>query len=164
MAWMDNTGLYQKYGTEQTVTAAGGEYRTVAELREIEIKIDLTDLTATAAVVSGADNIFVPAGMVIEQVEIVVDTAAVGATATLDIGLIQTDRSTEIDYEAFTNALAVASLTAGNKITLIKGSTSAGDMVGTGTATANVGHITANYNTAAFTAGVIVVRIKYRRP
>lgn len=164
MAWTDNTGLYQKYGTEQTVTAAGGEYRTVAELREIEFKITLSDLTSTAAVVEGADNIFFPTGVVIEQVEIVVDTAAVGATATLDIGLIRTDRTTEIDYEAFTNAMAVATLTAGNKITLIKGSTSAGDMVGTGTATANVGHITANYNTAAFTAGVIVVRIKYRRP
>lgn len=164
MAWLDNAGLYRKYGTEQTTVAAGGEYRTVAELREIEIKIDLTTLTDTAAIVEGADNIFFPSGVVIEQVEIVVDTAAVGATATLDIGLIQTDRSTEIDYEAFTNAMAVASLTAGNKLTLIKGSTSAGDMVGTGTATSNVGHITANYNTAPFTDGVIVVRIKYRKP
>ena len=92
------------------------------------------------------------------------ETAAVGATATLDIGLVSTDRSTEIDFEAFTNAMAVASLTAGNKLTLIKGTTSAGDMVGTGTSTANIGHITANYNTAAFTQGVIIVRIKYRKP
>lgn len=164
MAWLDNTGLYQKYGTEQTVTAAGGEYRTVAETREIEIKIDLTTLTDTAAIVSGADNIFFPTGVRIEQVEIVVETAAVGATATLDIGLVRTDRSTEIDFEAFTNAMAVASLTAGNKLTLIKGTTSAGDMVGTGTSTANIGHITANYNAAAFTQGVIIVRIKYRKP
>lgn len=164
MAWLDNTGLYQKYGLEQTTTQAGGEYRTNAELREIEFKIDLTTLTATPAIVAGADNINFPAGFVIEQVEVIVDTAGAGATATLDVGLQRLDRTTEIDYQAFVKGAAVATLTAGNKITIIKGSTAVGDFVGTGTAVANPGYITANYNTAAFTAGVVVIRVKYRKP
>lgn len=164
MAWMDNAGLYRKYGTEQTVPEVGGEYRTVAELREIEFKLDLTKLTGTATNIKGTDNIFVPTGFVVEQVEVVVDVAAVGTGATLDVGLIRTDRTTEIDYQAFVKALAQTSLTAGNKITIIKGSTGAGDNVGTGVALPNIGQLTANYGTAAFTAGVVVVRIKFRKP
>jgi len=167
MAYMDIGGLYQKYGLEQTVTQAGGEYKTFGDTREIEIQLDLTKLTLTntpAAVVLGADNIFFPAGMQIEQVEVVVETAGTsGGSATLDIGLVRTDRTTEIDFQAFVKGAAVATLTAGQKLTITKGGTAAGDMLGTGTATANVGYITANANTAVFTAGLVKIRIRYRR-
>lgn len=168
MPYLDNSGLYQKYGTEQTVTQAGGEYKTFAELREVEIKINLATLgtaNTPAPVVTGADNIFFPAGMLIEQVEIVIDAAATsGGSATLDIGLIRTDRVTEVDYQAFVKGYTLATGTAGSKTTLIKGSAFAGDLLGTGTATANVGYITANANVAVFTAGIATVRIKYRKP
>lgn len=165
MAYVDIGGLRQEWGVEQTVTSAGGEYSTLGDLRQIDIKLNLTQLTTTPTLIPGGANIFFPAGVRIEAVEIIVDTAGTsGGSATLDVGLQRTDLSTEIDYQAFVKAAAVATLTAGQRLTITKGGTAVGDMVGTGTSTANVGYITANYNTAAFTAGVLHIRIYYRKP
>lgn len=165
MVWMDNAGLRQEWGVEQTVTSAGGEYSNSGDLRFMDVKINLAQLTTTPTMIPGGANIFFPAGVRIEKVEVIVDTAGTsGGAATLDVGLQRTDASTEIDYQAFVKAAAVATLTAGQIITITKGSTAVGDLVGTGTSTANVGYITANANTAVFTAGVIRVRIYFRRP
>jgi hypothetical protein len=162
--WMDNTGLYQKYGTDQTVTQTGGEYRNDGALREIEFKITLASLTTTTStVVPGMDNVFMPAGMFIEEIQVINDVAATsGGSATLNIGLVRTDRSTEIDYDGLVAALALASVDAtGERVTLTKGSTGAGALVGA--TTANVGHFVAYYGTAAFTAGQVTVRVRYRK-
>jgi hypothetical protein len=37
MAWLNNDGLYLKYGTDKAVATTGGEYRTNGALREIEV-------------------------------------------------------------------------------------------------------------------------------
>lgn len=160
--WLNDDGLYLKFGTTKTTAEVGGEYRTNGELREIEVTIDLTDLTSSAAIVS--DTTFFPNGARIEEVEIVTQTAATSAgSATLDIGLIQTDRSTAIDADGLVAALAKTAVdAAGEKNVIRVGSTGAGALIGT--TTANVGYITANYGTAAFTAGVIRVRIRYYMP
>lgn len=165
MAWMDNAGLYQKFGLEQTVPMAGGEYRLNGEVREIEFKITLTDLTSSAAIIKGTDNINMPAGFTVEQIEVIADTAATsGGSATLDIGLVKTDRTTAIDANGLVAALALTTIdTAGEKNTLTSGGTGAGALVGTTVGT-DPGYFTANYGTAAFTAGVLTVRIKYRKP
>jgi hypothetical protein len=157
-SWLNADGLYLKFGTDKATASKGGEYVTTGALREIEIKLDLTTLTDTAAIVS--DNIFFPK-MRIEEVEIVTHTLATsGGAATLDIGLIRTDRTTEIDYEAFANGVAITTHdAAGEKTVLRIGSTGVGQLVGT--TTTNPGYLTANYNTAAYTAGVIYVRIRY---
>lgn len=162
MSWVDNTGLLNKYGTEQTVTSTGGEYVTTGELREIEVKIDLTALTEDETVVN--DNIFFPVGMKIEEVEIYVDTAAATGTG-IDIGLVKSsDRTTEIDFDGIVAASLTATLTAGAKLKLIKGSTSVGALITNGTATTSVGQITCSRTSStAFTAGVIRVRIRYSR-
>lgn len=163
MAYMDIGGLYQKYGLEQTVTQAGGEFKTLGDDREIQIKINLASLTTTPTVVTGADNIFMPAGMVIEEVTLLVETAGVGG-GTLDVGLVKTDRTTAIAAQGILAAVVnTATNTLGKKTTYNQGTATAGTLVG-GAATANVGYITANYTTTAFTAGVVVIRIKYRRP
>lgn len=160
MAWMDNAGLYRLYGTEQTVPNAGGEYRVGGELRDIDITIDLTELTEAETVVS--NTIFFPKGMKIEQVEYFVDTAAATGVA-IDLGLVQTNRSSEIDYQAFLKALPTASMTEGTKAVLVAGDSYAGDLVG-GT-TSVPGYLTASRTTStAFTTGKIRVRIKYSRP
>ena len=159
MATWLNDGLLRKFGPDRTIPQAGGEYRTVAELREIEVKIDLTKLTETETVLS--DTIFFPKGMKIEQIDIFVDTAAATGTA-IDVGLVKTDRTTEIDYDGFLAAFVTATMTAGAKITLAQGGTQAGALVG-GT-TSSVGYITASRTSAtAFTAGSIRVRIRYSR-
>lgn len=160
--WLNDDGLYLKFGTAKTDVEVGGEYRTYGELREIEVTIDLTDLTSSAAIIS--DTTFFPNGARIEEVEIVTQTAATSAgSATLDIGLIQTDRSTAIDADGLIAALAKTAVdAAGEKNVVRVGSTGAGALLGT--TTSKVGYITANYGTAAFTAGVIRVRIRYYMP
>lgn len=163
MSWVDNTGLLWKYGTEQTTTSTGGEYRNNGGIREIEIKIDLTTLTETETIIN--DNIWFPSGVVISEVEIYVDTAAATGTG-IDIGLVRSsDRTTEIDFDGIVAASLTATLTKGAKLNLVKGSTSVGALITNGTVTTNVGHITCSRTSAtAFTAGVIRVRIRYSRP
>lgn len=162
MAYMDNTGLYVKTGLEQTVPSTGGEYKTFGEHREIELKIDLTTLTEIETVIN--DNIFFPVGMKIESVTVYTDTAAATGTG-IDLGLVRTDRTTEIDFDGILAGVLTATLTAGSTQVLVKGSTGVGALITNGTVTSNVGHITCSRTSAtAFTAGVIRVRIRYSRP
>ena len=157
--WLDPDGLYRKYGTAKATAAAGGDYLSFGDTREVDIKLDLTTLTSSAAVVANADNIFFPSDMLVEQVEVFVETGAVGGTS-FSVGVIQTDRSTTVSDTAFVSALATASVnTAGDKVTLNVGSTSVGNKVGTTTGTA--GYISAKA-VGTYTAGVVRVRIKYR--
>lgn len=162
MAWFDNTGLYQKYGTEQTVPLKGGEYSTLGANRTIDLKIDLTTLTESETILS--DNIFWPKTMRIESVEVVTVTAAATGAA-IDLGLIRLDRSTEIDYDGILAAFATASMNAvGEKTVLTQGSSTAGALVGAA-GTSYPGYITCSRTTGtAFTAGVIQVRINLYRP
>lgn len=160
--WLDNGGLYQKYGVDQTTSGTGGEYRTNGAMREIEFYLNLVTLTETETVVD--DNIFFPAGVKIQEVEIYVETAAATGTG-IDIGLVRTDRTTEIDFDGIVAASLTGTLTAGAKLLLVKGSTSVGAYITNGTSTPNVGHITASRTSAtAFTAGLIKVRVRYERP
>lgn len=166
MAWMDNTGLYQKYGLEQVVSQVAGEYVTDGSQRQIEIKLDLTTLTTTAGtVIPGTDSVFFPAGFVIDKIEVFTETAATGASSTLNLGLVRSsDRTTEIDNDGLLAAVALTSMdTAGETVTYAKGTSGAGALVGT-TVGSNPGHLTANWGTAAFTAGVVRITIFYHKP
>lgn len=162
MPYMDNTGLWVKYGTEQTVATRGGEYVTNAALRQIEFTVDLTQLTETETPLS--DIVFFPAGMKIQEVEIYCETAA-ATGAGIDVGLVRTDRTTEMDFDGIIAAVATASLTVGSKQILTKGSTGVGAYITNGTSTPFVGYVSASRTTAtAFTAGLLKIRIRYERP
>lgn len=160
--YLDSDGLLRKYGTSKGVATNAGEFRHNGALRQMEVKIDLTTLTDTAAIIS--DVTFFPRGARIEEVEVVTLTAATsGGSAVLNVGLIGTDRSTVIDADAFVSAMAKTAVdAAGEKTVLRVGSTGAGSSIGT--TTSAVGYITADYDTAAFTAGVVLVRIYYMVP
>lgn len=161
--WFNPDKLYQKYGTERAISSNAGEYRTDGPKRMIEFKLTLKDLTETDSI--KFDNVFFPKGARIQQVEIVTDeTAATGVA--IDIGLVQTDRATEIDYQAFAKAFPLASMSAlGETIVLSadNGATGIGDLVGTVTTLS--GYITASRTTStAFTTGKVTVRIIYYVP
>ena len=163
MGYLDNAGLYVKIGPETATPKVAGEYRTPGELREIELVLNLASYPFGATNYIVDDTTVMPAGMRIQEVETYVDTAATGATATLDIGLMRTDRTTVTSATAFVAAATVASFaTVGTKAIITAGSTFAGALIGT--TTASVNHITVRVNTASFTAGVIRVRIRYYRP
>lgn len=159
--WTNSDGLHLKFGTDKSESNYAGEYVTTGELREVSLRITLTDLADASAIMS--DKVFFPKNARIEEVELVTHTAATsGGAAVLNIGLVQaSDRSTAIDTDGFVAALALASFnSAGEKVVLRVGSTSAGALIGTTNST--VGYIVADYDTAAFTAGEIDVRVRYR--
>lgn len=163
MSFLDGDGLLRKYGTEKAVATPGGEYRTVGKYREVEIKIDLTTLTQAELIQS--DQIFIPTGMELAQIEVWVETAAATGTA-IDVGLTRTDRTTEVDFDGILAAFVTATMTNGNLVRLAKGGTQAGALVGSGSqATANPAYISASRTDAtAFTAGVIHLKLFFARP
>lgn len=158
MAYYDSSGLLRKYGTEKTVPLTGGEYRKNGHLREIELKIDLTTLTQSEVIQS--DQVYIPKNARLQEVEIVTHTAAATGVA-IDLGLIRTDRTTEIDYDGLLAAFPTASMNAaGEKNVITDNTTYDGALIGT--TLANVGFVTCSATTAtAFTAGVIYVTIRY---
>lgn len=158
--WYNSDGLLLKFGTDKATANKAGEYKTYGSQREIELKLDLTTLTTTLGGTIVSDTTFFPKQR-IESVTIEVETAATGTGATLDFGLIGTDRATEIDFNGFIAAETKANLdTAGKKITYIFGTSGAGALIGT--TTTSVGYLVANANTALFTAGVVYIRIMFR--
>jgi hypothetical protein len=161
MAWLNADSLYLKRGVEKTVANKAGEYRFDGPLHCEEVVINLTAVGTNSTILS--DVTAIPAGVRIEEVEVVVTTAATGATAVLNVGLIRTDRTTVYDADGFIAALALTAIdAAGEKTVLRVGSTGAGAFIGT--TLANTGLLVADWDTAAFTAGQIVVRIYYYKP
>lgn len=154
-------GLYLKYGTSKTTPAVAGEFKTFGALHQVEIKLDLTTLGTAPAIVD--DGEIFPSGARIERVDIVTETVAVGSGAVLNIGLIKLDRTTAIDADGFIAVLPTTSMDLAGETTVNSaGTTYAGSSIGL--TTAFPGYITADYDTAAFTAGVIRVRIFYSVP
>lgn len=163
MGWYNSDGLYVKFGTEEAQVGKAGMYRTAGPQQMCELTIsDLTALTTTGVIQDY--NVVLPKNARIEKVEVITTTAVTsGGSATLDIGLIRTDTSTAYDDDGLVAALALTSFdSAGETAALTVGSTSAGALIGT--TLANNGYLVASYNTAAFTAGAIKVRIYYTRP
>lgn len=160
--WTNSDGLRIKIGASEANITQGGEYNQTGHVHEVQVRFNLTSLgTATALLEPG---IIIPKGARIEQVEVVAETAATsGGSATLNVGLVRLDNTTAIDEDGLVAALALASINvAGEKNVLTPGITSAGALVGT--TLANAGKFVADYDTAAFTAGVVLVTVKFYVP
>jgi hypothetical protein len=162
MTWHNADGLYIKFGQNEGRAGTAGQFASVDAGNEhvIEVDINLTSLGTGAAIQS--DVVRIPSGFYVKQVEVFVTEAATsGGSATLNVGLIRSDRTTEEDYDGLVAALALASIDAiGDVVTLVQGSTSHGALVGTVLAsTAKNSFITADYDTAAYTAGKVKIRV-----
>lgn len=166
--WLNKDGLFLQYGTDKTVPETAGDFLSYGANRIVEGTILLTSLSTTAIILSYTTLFQAPptGQMYIEAVELIVETAATtSSSATLDLGLIQTDQATvPSNYgTAFVNALAQTALTpAGVKLTLVNGSTGAGGLIGSSPANATGPYyLTAATGTGTFTAGSIRYRILY---
>lgn len=169
MAYLNADGLWIKVDGEEGITQKGGHYAEVGSTPGLaELVIDFGDVTASPAIpgasTRGALGIQIPGGVRITEVELITETAVTsGGSATLDVGLIRYDRSTELDYDGLVAALALASFNAaGETVVLRVGSTSAGALIGT--TLANPGIMTVNYATASLTAGKVKIRVKWYKP
>lgn len=160
-SWTNSDGLYLKYGPDKATAKKGGEFKTESNLRTVEFKVTLADLTESETVLD--DTIFLPAGARIQEVETVTHTAAATGVA-IDLGLIKTDRSTEIDYDGLLAAAPIANMNAaGEKNIYSDNTTYDGALVGT--TLAYTGYVTCSRTTStAFTAGVVYVKIRYYMP
>jgi len=154
--WLNADGLYIKSGVDEAKHATGGAYAEGgAGITVIEVDLDATKL-ATASQTILSDTIFVPKGFRVEGVEVYVTQAFTsGGAATLDVGLVRTDRATELDHDGFVAAQALAGLINNAKVN------GSGALVGT--SLANAGHLVAKAGTAAFTAGKAKVRLKLNK-
>lgn len=159
--WNNVDNLYIRYGTDEATVGVAGEYGTVdsGNYHVTEVKLDLSTLTDTAVIID--NNAIFPANAIVAKVETFAEVAATSSgTGTIDVGLVKlSDRTTEIDFEAFIKDGTLANCDAlGETVVLTKGVATAGDKMGTTVGTA-AGLITANYNTAAFQTGTLKIKI-----
>jgi len=161
--WTNSDGLYIKYGETEVTAKAAGEYMTMGGMHVVEIELPLTSLSTSAAYYA-SDTVTIPDGARIEEVEVISETAATSTgAATLDVGLIDQDRSTALDANGLVAALALSAINADGEKNVIRiGSTSVGALVGT--TLTNTGLIIAQAGTAVYTAGHVIVRIHYYMP
>lgn len=156
--WMNNDGLYIKLGATEATHTTGGEYNMPGPVRIEEVDVDLTLLGSSSAIID--DSIMFPAGAFIEYVEVVNRVAATGSGATLNLGLVRKDRTTAIDVDGL---LVTAPITdwnaAGETLRYTEGVTGHGALIGT--KLAYTGYLVADYDTAAFSAGEVTIRIAY---
>jgi hypothetical protein len=144
--WVNNDGLFIKYGTTEAATKQAGEKTAYGQFRQTVLEIDWNDLEAFGTTTILSDTVTLPAGAHIQSAELYVVDAFVGATATLTLGLLDQDRSTAIDADGIDAAIAVTAIDA-------DGDTIACDGALINTTLANTGLFTALVGTANFTAG-----------
>ena len=165
--WNNSDGLRVNFGISETTTILGGErageYRYDGPLHVTEFTIDGVDIPLADTMVS--DTVSIPNGAHISHVEIYVVTAmdSAGEAATLDVGLIDQDMTTELDYNGLIVAETEANLaTTGTLKEYFNATTEAGVLVGT--TLTNTGIVTVGANTELFTSGKIIVRIYWFKP
>lgn len=158
--WINSDGLAIRLGNTEAEVTRGGEVNSFGPDRIWEFVVDLANLGSATAVLEDTQDILLPAGLFISEVEIVNETAATsGGSATLNLGLIRQDLSTTYDADGLVAAAALSTFdSAGETSVLRVGSSGAGAFLGT--ALAYTGYLVADYDTAAFTAGRLLVRVK----
>lgn len=161
--WRNQDGMNVYWPQDAGTVTRGGEHDYDGR-HETFVEIDLTTLETVASgnVQIVAENVSLPKGAFIEDAVILVTKGAVGATATLDIGLVDlADRTTEIDFNGLVAAATVASLSAtGDYVKYNVGSTGAGALIGTSIAKA--GLFVAKPGTANFTTGKVQFRVRWQ--
>lgn len=157
MAWHNADTLYVRFGTEEALGGRAGEYNMTGSRHMVELAIDLTELSSSAQTIL-SDTVTIPNGAHIEQIDVLVTEVTAGTNANLDLGLIDQDRSTELDYNGFLAAADAWHTSAKGTLTeYVTGTTEAGALVGT--VLTNTGLIVAKADTAAFTNGTLTIRI-----
>lgn len=166
--WVNGDGLLVTFGTDRARAARAGEYSRLSDgQHNVSVIIDLATLPTAA---SGNelildDTVTIPNGAFITKVIVtVLEEPTTSGSPNLDLGLVDQDRSTEIDF----NGLLAATDTwetgtdLGRVTEYTLGSTEVGALVGT--QITNTGLLTASADTADWTDGTIKVDILFYMP
>jgi hypothetical protein len=159
--WLNPDGLYLKTGTDEGVAGIAGTFADpVAGAHVTEITgLDLTTLTTSPVVIE--DGFMLPKDAVIQKVDVIATTAGTsGGSATFDLGLIRSDRTTELDYNGILAAVALTDVDALGETHSYTGHSVSNGIGALGAVELpNDGYLTANYTTAAFETGIVTIRI-----
>lgn len=163
--WTNNDKLHIKFGTDAATATKGGArvYPADGGLHVVDFNLTLTDLTSTSSTVL-FDNVVIPAKAWVEKIDIkcVVAATSSGSGAKLNLGLKKLDRSTEGDYDGLLDSVAQTDMDAINETATKTVVTSGGGGALMGAPAAYPGLISGYYETEAFTAGQVNIRIFYR--
>lgn len=116
--WLNDDGLEVRYGVDRVDDNLIGEYRYDGPVRVAEIAFAYTDLPAVAEnSVVIKDNFTFPVGAVFEKVEIFtnVDWDSAGDAMTFNLGWVDTDRTSNVDVNAFVDAATQTELNTGGE-------------------------------------------------
>lgn len=165
------TGLLQRFGTDQGRPRRAGEYNTLlgGSKHMTEVVVDLVRLSALSTFGSDIDvilddDVSIPNHALLEKVILTVLEPSAGSSATLDFGLMDQDRSTAIDADG----LIVAGTTGwhtsaiGTIVEYIQGATEHGALLGE--VLTNTGLLCAQVDGAAYTAGVVKLQVIWSVP
>lgn len=163
--WFNSDGLLVKFGTNEAAAGVAGEYGflTDGNVHVLEVRLLTLETIPDSTQTILDENAWLPDNARIEWIDVINTEAATGTNATLDLGLIRFDRTTELDYDGLlANAPLTDWDTLGETKHYMVGVTGAGALVGT--VLTNPGYLVATYDTAAFTAGSLWIRIGYSFP
>lgn len=167
MGWWTNLdGLRIAFGKDEATHTRVGEYRTYGPLRCVSAIIDLDTLTDASAVIS--EVAILPAGAMVEKIDVIVLEEPTGTNAVLHVGTLKMDRTAK-DIDGLLAGLTEAAMddAVGILTTFVKGTSSTlggasgadvGVLAGIHTAPT---YLSAEYETAAFTAGRVRIDVYY---
>lgn len=160
------SGLLQKFGPDKGRARLAGEVSQLESGRHcatVYLNLGNMPTAASGNEMIVDDTVTIPNGAFIEQVDVlVIKEPVTSGSPNLDLGLVDQDRSTEIDFNgliAAGDAWETGGTDLGTLFTYVKGTTEAGALIGT--KLTNTGIITASPDTADWTAGFLQIRIYY---
>jgi hypothetical protein len=171
MSYENSDGVFVRTGVDAADKASVSLISTaLGDQSVIEVALDWEALPAFSSAVQtiASRYVKVPAGVLIEKIELMVDVDfdSAGDTATLNVGWVDADDGTSNgDNDAFVKAATVTELS----VNTLYSSTSSGgtsplDVAGPGTATTEAKFITWDVGTQNFSAGKGKLRIFYSTP
>lgn len=162
--WTNNDGLRVGFGSRSR-TSQAGVTGTRGAIETARVKYNLADLedgaSLTIASLEAVQGIVIPRGSVLQSSRVSVTTAAAGATAVLQVGLVKNGDVATIDDIDGLATEVVTNLTLG--AVLVDDGALVPNGIAGATSDSDVS-IVASYTTAAFTAGEVIVEVDFVRP
>ena len=164
--WTNSDGLNVRFGLEKGAAVKQGHLSTMGDEKQAVFTITGTDLTSSDAVLETHPSVGIPDGAHIISATLYITTAFTsGGSATLTIGLMHDDGDgtfSVLDADGIDATIALTAIDAiGDHVACDGALVGSAAVAIAGTGDRPV-YVSAKYATAAFTAGVAELVIKYR--